>query len=73
MNIQGPEPSPILGNLSQLIKIGLPYFDVQLAKDYGRIFGVFEGPTPVIMTTDINFIRCMLIRDFNSFANRRVY
>lgn len=73
MKIEGPEPTPILGNLVEMIKTGLPYFELNLTKKYGRITGIFEGSEPVILTTDINFIRCMLIRDFSSFTNRRVY
>lgn len=72
MLIPGPDPKPILGNVPDMMKVGLPYFELSLAKEYGRIVGIFEGAQPVILTTDINFIRCMLIRDFGSFTNRRV-
>lgn len=47
--------------------------DTQFIEKYGRIVGYFEGSTPVILTTDSQLIKNVLIKDFNYFVNRRVY
>ena len=72
MKIPGPEPKPIFGNFYDLVKEGAPYYELRIMKEYGRIVGFFEGSEPIILTTDVNFMKCMLIRDFNSFVDRRV-
>ena len=72
MKIPGPDPKPIFGNFYDLVKEGAPYYELRIMKEFGRIVGFFEGSEPIILTTDINFMKCMLIRDFNSFVDRRV-
>jgi hypothetical protein len=43
-----------------------------LVAKYGKIVGVFEGSTPVIMTTDVAFMKAVMVKDFAHFVNRRV-
>ncbi|CAF0907000.1 unnamed protein product [Brachionus calyciflorus] len=70
--IPGPRPIPILGNFHHIIKRGMPYNDLAMIKKYGKTFGYFEGSTPVVETTDTQFLKSILIKDFNLFINRRV-
>ena len=72
INLNAPTPLPLFGNLLDLIRYGLHPADTNLMKTYGKICGRFEGTTPVIMTTDIKFIKTFMIKDFNNFVNRRV-
>ena len=73
MNLPGPKPWPLLGNIDQLFLYGIQETDMKMVKTYGKIYGYFEGNSPIIMTTDIKFIKSCLIKDFNSFVNRRVF
>jgi len=50
----------------------LPKFDVALVKKYGKTFGIFDGLTPVLWTTDAELIRSVFVKDFDHFVNRRV-
>lgn len=72
LKIPGPRPLPILGNFYDVIKRGLPYNDLALIKKYGRTIGYFEGTTPVVLTADSKFIKSILIKDFKTFANRKL-
>lgn len=73
MNLPGPKPWPLIGNMDQLIRYGMHETDMRLVKTYGNMYGYFEGTFPIIMTTDVKFIKSYLIKDFNSFVNRRVF
>jgi hypothetical protein len=73
MNLPGPKPWPLLGNLGGIMRDGIHEYDVKQVRTYGKTFGYFEGSFPVIITTDAKLIKSYLIKDFNSFVNRRVY
>jgi hypothetical protein len=72
MNLPGPVPLPIVGNMLGRIYNSFIYNDMLLIKKYGKTCGCFEMSEPVILTTDVKFIKAVLIKDFNSFQNRRV-
>ncbi|KAL9702162.1 hypothetical protein quinque_005680 [Culex quinquefasciatus] len=42
-------------------------------KDRGRFFGLYFFLQPLLMITDLDLIKTMLIKDFNSFPSRGVY
>ncbi|RNA30710.1 Cytochrome P450, partial [Brachionus plicatilis] len=71
LNIPGPTPWPLTGNLLGAMKEGFSKFDIEIMKKYGRVVGYFEGSTPIVLTTDIKFIKNVMIKDFNCFVNRR--
>lgn len=72
MNLPGPEPLPLVGNFLGVIRKGVQQNDIDLRKAYGKMLGYFEGSQPIILTTDVKFLKNMMIKDFNSFVNRRV-
>lgn len=72
MNIPGPEPVPFIGNGMDIINKGLIQHDMDIIKKYGKIVGYFEGSEPVLLVSDVNLLKSILISDFSSFVNRRV-
>ena len=70
-NIPGPEPIPIFGNAWNIWKKVLPEYDQQLYQKYGKIFGTFDGATPVINIAEPDIIRNIFVKDFDHFINRR--
>jgi hypothetical protein len=73
MGLPGPTPVPIFGNFLDVISKGLLGHDFDLIRTYGRTVGSFEGQTPVILTADPEFIKSVMIKDFQYFVNRRVF
>jgi hypothetical protein len=66
LNIPSPIPAPVFGNLFSAIQ------NPEFLTKYGRVTGFFLGSDPVINCEDANMIKAVLIKDFNSFYNRRV-
>ena len=71
MGVPGPSPLFIFGNFFSMTK-GLIKCDSALIEKYGKTCGYFEGSQPVIITTDVKFIKSVMIKDFQYFINRRV-
>lgn len=42
------------------------------AKTYGKTYGYFEGPSPVIVTSDKNVLSEVFVKQFKSFHARKV-
>ncbi|CAF3787146.1 unnamed protein product [Rotaria sordida] len=42
-------------------------------KKYGRIFGYFEGHTPILIVSDPNILQDIFIKSFSNFHSRREY
>lgn len=55
-----------------IINKGLIQHDLDIIKKYGKVVGYFEGSEPVLLVTDVNLLKSILISDFSSFVNRRV-
>ena len=72
MGIPGPSPLFIFGNFFSMAK-GLIKCDSALIGKYGKMCGYFEGSRPIILTTDVKFIKSFAIKDFSCFINRRVW
>ncbi|CAF1184514.1 unnamed protein product [Adineta ricciae] len=72
LGIPGPTPIPFLGEMFQIMRKGLHNNDVYLTKKYGKIVGVFEGVTPIILISDPEILRNVLIKDSHVFVNRRI-
>jgi len=71
MGVQGPFAWPVVGNMMTMIKKGFMEADAAWSKEYGRVVGIFEGPTPVLYISDPDLVQQILIKDFHIFSNRR--
>lgn len=49
---------------------GIIKYDDDLMKKYGKYAGVGLSSQHIIYSTDVDFIKSILIKDFNSFVNR---
>ena len=72
LQIPFDEPIPVLGNLHKTLIRGIREYDDELLRKHGKTVGFFQGPYPVVLTSDLKFIKAVLIKDFSSFTNRRV-
>ncbi|XP_060232279.1 cytochrome P450 3A1-like [Meriones unguiculatus] len=69
--IPGPTPLPFLGTVLNYYK-GIWKYDAECYKKYGKIWGLFEGPTPLFAITDTEMIRNVLVKEcYSAFTNRR--
>ncbi|XP_064625154.1 cytochrome P450 3A13-like [Lineus longissimus] len=69
--ISGPEPNIIIGNLHQIRNEGVGTVTHRWAAEYGKTYGYFEGPNPVIVTSDLDILKSVFIKDYNRFAARK--
>ncbi|XP_038202452.2 cytochrome P450 3A11-like isoform X5 [Arvicola amphibius] len=69
--IPGPKPLPFLGTLLNYYE-GVWKFDAKCYKKYGKMWGLLDGPTPVLAITDTEMIKNVLVKDcYSVFTNRR--
>ncbi|KAL1768869.1 cytochrome P450 3A9 [Sigmodon hispidus] len=68
--IPGPKPLPFVGTLLKYYK-GIWRFDIECREKYGKIWGLFQGPTPVFTITDTEMIKNVLVKEcYSVFTNR---
>ncbi|XP_006997397.3 cytochrome P450 3A31 [Peromyscus maniculatus bairdii] len=71
--IPGPKPLPFVGTLLSYYK-GTWKFDVECYKKYGKIWGLFDGHTPVLAIADTEMIKNILVKEcYSVFTNRREF
>ncbi|CAF4082627.1 unnamed protein product [Adineta steineri] len=68
IGMPGPAPIPLLSEMFN----GMYKNDMALIKKYGKIVGIYEGTVPIILVTDLDILRNVLIKDSHVFINRRV-
>lgn len=73
LQIPGPKPNYLLGNLLTILHKGQLQAMVSWSKEYGRVFGYFEGWTPVIAVSDSDILKEILVKDFNNFRSRKPF
>jgi len=72
--VRGPQPIPIFGNVKDFLfeKKGIGHYLMEVYKNYEdeSMIGIFIKKTPVLIVKDLDLIKNVLIKDFNSFADR---
>ncbi|XP_021368001.1 cytochrome P450 3A18-like [Mizuhopecten yessoensis] len=71
MGVDGPKPSFVVGNMGMFMSEGIVKAEQNLYTKYGKIFGTFEGRLPNLFIADPKLLKEILVKDFNSFVNRR--
>jgi len=69
--ISGPKPIPFFGNAWGMWKKNIPDSDRKMVKEFGNVFGTFDGVSPVLHINDTELIRSVFVKDFDHFVNRR--
>ncbi|XP_053349369.1 cytochrome P450 3A30-like [Clarias gariepinus] len=71
LGIPGPRPWPFLGTFLSYRK-GFYNFDMECFKKYGKVWGIYEGRRPILMTLDLEMIKSIMVKEcFSTFTNRR--
>ncbi|XP_032743081.1 cytochrome P450 3A2-like [Rattus rattus] len=71
--IPGPKPLPFLGTVLNYFR-GLWKFDMECYKKYGKIWGLFDGQTPLFAIMDTEMIKNVLVKEcFSVFTNQRMF
>ncbi|XP_013415692.1 cytochrome P450 3A29 [Lingula anatina] len=74
MGIKGPEPNFLFGNLHQLGEEKLLYQRYrEWTKQYGKVYGYYEGSTPVLVTSDLEILKQVFIKQFSNFHGRKLF
>ncbi|XP_064599117.1 cytochrome P450 3A8-like [Liolophura sinensis] len=74
LGIPGPEPTLVLGNIREILSKGSFQALLDWHGQYGDAFGYFEGHTPVVVVSDADVIKQVLVKDFfDYFPNRKPY
>ncbi|XP_022644904.1 cytochrome P450 3A24-like [Varroa destructor] len=70
LGLSGPTPSVLTGNLLQLSKLGHTEAFRKWQRLFGDTYGYFYGLQPIIVTTDVELLRKVLLKDAHVFYNR---
>ncbi|KAI0218407.1 Cytochrome P450 3A24 [Lamellibrachia satsuma] len=68
--IPGPQPWPVIGNIHTSARMGHIEAQKYWIEKYGKRVGMFVGSTPMLMTTDPDMVRSIMVKDFAHFHNR---
>lgn len=72
LNIPGPPPIFFWGNFLEILKTRRFSVSIhQWTQQYGRIFGFFEGHTPILVVSDPDILQNIFITSFSNFHSRR--
>ncbi|CAF1089703.1 unnamed protein product, partial [Rotaria sordida] len=74
LGIPGPPPRFFFGNFLDIIKTTRLSLKIQeWTKQYGEIFGYFEGHTPILVISDPDILQDIFIKSFSNFHSRREF
>ena len=63
---------PVLGNIREMVKLGLHQLHLNYLVKFGNVFGFFIGRRPILVIADPDLLKEILIRDSEKFINRFV-
>ncbi|KHN70786.1 Cytochrome P450 3A56 [Toxocara canis] len=69
--IEGPEPNLFFGSTFQL-KNGIKDFDIENTRKYGTVFSTVFVGVPVLVVSDLELLKEILVKKFAFFSNRAI-
>jgi cytochrome P450 family 3 subfamily A len=74
LGISGPHPTFFLGNVTDFARTQRISVSIQnWTKQFGRIYGYFEGHTPVLVISDPDILDKIFLKFFSKFHSRRQF
>lgn len=73
LGIPGPEPNFLFGNMLAFRTKPMYRKYQEWREQFGETYGYFEGPTPVLVTSDVHLIQEVFIKQFNKFHARKLW
>uniref|UniRef100_A0A6G1S5N6 Cytochrome P450 3A25 n=1 Tax=Aceria tosichella TaxID=561515 RepID=A0A6G1S5N6_9ACAR len=69
-NIKGPTPWPIFGTNFYYLFNNKLELDAKWHKKYGKVYGLYEGYSPLLRVNDNELINFIYVKQFRSFSTR---
>lgn len=73
LNIPGPEPHLLTGNLKEYNEKGPAECQLQWTQKYGKILGYYLGSRPMLLVSDTDLLKSVLVKDFQDFVDRDIF
>ena len=74
IGVNGPQPTFLLGNLADFVRTKRISVSIHnWTSQFGRIYGYFEGHTPVLVVSDPDVLHNIFIKHFSKFHSRRQF
>nr|XP_034315680.1 cytochrome P450 3A21-like isoform X1 [Crassostrea gigas] len=68
--IPGPLPTPFVGISPKYRRTGVALTDLELARTYGDIVGVYMGHRPLLLVSNPDTIKAIMVKEFSRTPNR---
>nr|XP_042124325.1 cytochrome P450 3A9-like isoform X3 [Peromyscus maniculatus bairdii] len=73
LGIPGPKPLPFFGTMLNY-KRGVSIYDIECQKQYGDMWGLYNGLLPALIIAEPDMIKNVLVKEFYTiFTNRRLF
>ncbi|CAN8008111.1 unnamed protein product, partial [Ixodes pacificus] len=72
IGIPGPKPNLLWGNLREYHEKELVQAVKKWCKQYGDIFGFYNGDVPMLVVRDLEFQKYVFVKNFSNFTGRGV-
>lgn len=74
LGIPGPPPTFLTGNFPDYVRKNLSHETLnRWAKQYGPVFGYYQGENPVVVLSDADDVHEVLVKLGRSFPNRKKF